>query len=118
MAYCDDVDKAMEKSMAGVLTLDRHSKVGREELSRKWNIGLEMVKATLDMMMQHGVPTVVHPMSRWLRVDNLHLHRPRLKGSNLVFGYFNQKGKVIFYQNAGIYGCRRKMSTLGCGITV
>jgi hypothetical protein len=61
--------------------LDRHSKVGPEELSRKWNIGSEMVKATLGMKTQHGVPTAVHPMSRWLRVDRLHLHRPRLKGT-------------------------------------
>ena len=63
------------------MTLDRHSKVGLEELSRKWNIGLQMAKATLDMMMQHGVRTAVHPMLRWLRVDHLHLHRPRLKGT-------------------------------------
>jgi hypothetical protein len=35
--------------------LDRHSKVSPEELSRKWNIGLEMAKATLGMMTQHGV---------------------------------------------------------------
>jgi hypothetical protein len=64
-AYRDDVDEAMEKCKASVLTLDRHLKVGPEELSRKWNIGLEMVKATLDVMMQHGVRTAVHPMSRW-----------------------------------------------------
>jgi hypothetical protein len=51
----DDVDEAMEKRKASVLTTDRHSKVGPEELSRKWNIGLEMAKATLDVMTQHGV---------------------------------------------------------------
>jgi hypothetical protein len=55
MAYHDDVDEAIEKQMASVLTLDRHSKVGPEELSRKWNIGLEMAKATLNVMTQHGV---------------------------------------------------------------
>jgi hypothetical protein len=55
MAYCDDVEKAAEKRKASVLMLDRHSKVGPEELSMKWNIGLEMVNATLDVMMQHGV---------------------------------------------------------------
>jgi hypothetical protein len=80
-AYRDDVDKAMEKRRASVLTSDRHSKVGPEELSRKWNIGLETAKATLGLTTQHGVRTVVHPMSRWLRVDPLHLHRPRLKGT-------------------------------------
>jgi hypothetical protein len=55
MAYRDDVDEAMEKCKASVITLDRHSKVGPEELSRKWNIGLETAKATLDMTTQHGV---------------------------------------------------------------
>jgi hypothetical protein len=81
MTYCDDVDEAMEKCKASVLTSDRNSKVGPEELSRKWNIGLEMAKATLDVMTQHGIQTAVHPMSRWLRVDHLHLHSPRLKGT-------------------------------------
>jgi hypothetical protein len=45
----------MEKCKASVSMSDRHSKVGPEELSRKWNIGLEVAKATLDVMMQHGV---------------------------------------------------------------
>jgi hypothetical protein len=55
MAYRDDVDKAMEQHKASVLTSDRHSKVGLEELSRKWNISLQMVKAPLDVMIQHGI---------------------------------------------------------------
>ncbi len=54
-AYCDDVDEAMEKCKASVKMSDRHSKVHPEELSRKWNVGLEMAKATLDVMTQHGV---------------------------------------------------------------
>jgi hypothetical protein len=53
--------------------MDRHSKVGPEKLSRKRNIGLQMAKDTLKV-------TTVHPMSRRLRVDHLHLHRPRLQG--------------------------------------
>jgi hypothetical protein len=40
-----------------------------------------MAKATLDMTMQHGIQMAVHPMPRWLRVDHLHLHRLRLKGT-------------------------------------
>jgi hypothetical protein len=40
-----------------------------------------MAKATLGVTRQHGVRTVVHPMLRWLRVDHLHLHRTRLKGT-------------------------------------
>jgi hypothetical protein len=80
-AYRDDVDEVIEKHNASVLTSDRHSKVDPEELSRKWNIGLETAKATLDVTTQHGVRTAEHPMSRRLRVDHLHLHRPRLKGT-------------------------------------
>jgi hypothetical protein len=80
-AYRDDVDEVIEKPKASVLMSDRHSKVGPEELSRKWNIGLEMAKATLGVTTQHGVQTVVHPMLRQFRVDHLHLHRPRLKGT-------------------------------------
>jgi hypothetical protein len=30
------------------------------------------------------VRTAVHPMSRWLRVDHLHLHRPRLEGTRYL----------------------------------
>jgi hypothetical protein len=81
IASNDHVDKVIEKRKgSGVLTMDRHSKVGPEELSRKWNIGLQTAKDTLDATTQHGVRTAVHPMSRRLRVDHLHLHRPRLKG--------------------------------------
>jgi hypothetical protein len=81
MAYLNDVDKVIKKRKeSGVLMMDRHSKVGPEELSRKWNIGLQTVKDTLDATTQHGVRMAVHPMLRQLRVDHLHLHRPRLKG--------------------------------------
>jgi hypothetical protein len=80
MAYRNDVDEVIKKlKESGVLMMDRHSKVGPEELSRKWNIGLQMAKDTLDVTTQHGVRTAVHPMSQQLRVDHLHLHRPRLK---------------------------------------
>jgi hypothetical protein len=80
-AYRNDVNEVIEKRKeSGVLTIDRHSKVGPEELSRIWKIGLQMSKDTLDATTQHGVRTAVHPMLRRLRVDHLHLHRPRLKG--------------------------------------
>jgi hypothetical protein len=73
-AYRDNVVEAMERCKASVLMLDSHSKVGLEELSTKWNIGLQMAKATLDVTtQQHEVQTAVHPMSRWFRVNHLHL---------------------------------------------
>ena len=43
----DDVIKKPKES--SILTMDRHSKVRPEELSRKWNLGLQMAKDTLEV---------------------------------------------------------------------
>ena len=59
----------------------RHSNIGPEELSRKWNIGLQTAKDMLAATTQHGVRSSVHPMSRRLQVDHLHLHRHLLGGT-------------------------------------
>ena len=69
-----------QRTEAGMITKDRHSKVGLEELARKWNIGLQMAKDTLEVATQHGVRMVVHPMMWQLRVDHLHLHQTYLRG--------------------------------------
>ena len=50
-------------------------------MSSKWNIGLQTSEDTLAATTQHGVHTAVHPMSRRLQVDHLHLHRPLLRGT-------------------------------------
>ena len=60
---------------------DRHSQIGPEELARKWNVGIQTAKDTLEVTTQHGVRTSVQPMTRRLRVDHLHLHRPLLRGT-------------------------------------
>jgi hypothetical protein len=44
----------------------------------------QMAKATLYVTTQYGIQTGVHPMSRQLRVDHLHLHRPRQKGMDTL----------------------------------
>ena len=64
-----------------MMSNDRHSKVNAEELSRKWRIGLQTAKDTLQVTTQNGIRTAVHPMTRRLRVDHLDLHRPRLRGT-------------------------------------
>jgi hypothetical protein len=84
MAYRDDdVDKAMEKRKAS----------GPEELSRKWNIGLEMAKPTLDVMtawgLNSGASNVEMVKSRSLTLTQTKAER------DMVFGYFNCKGKVV-----------------------
>ena len=78
--YREDVDAETEwRKAASVITKNRHSKVGPEELARKWNVGLQTAKDTLEVTTQHGVRTSVHPMSRRLRVDHLHLYRTLLR---------------------------------------
>jgi hypothetical protein len=81
-SYREDVDK-MEygRKAYAVITNERHSKVTPEELSRKWSIGLQTAKDTLRVTTQKGIRTAIHPMTRRVRVDHLHLHRPRLRGT-------------------------------------
>ena len=81
-SYRADVDKAeASRRASSIITNDRHSKVGPEELARKWNVGLQTAKDTLSVTLQDGVRTSVHPMMRRVRVDHLHLHRQRLRGT-------------------------------------
>ena len=63
------------------MTNDRHSKVAPEEVARKLNIGLQTAKDTLKVTTQAGIRAAIHPMIRRLRVDQLHLHRQRLRGT-------------------------------------
>jgi hypothetical protein len=77
----DDVNEELERRKASSITTDRHSKVGPEELAKKWNIGLETAKNTIQVTTQNGIRTAIHPMSRRVRVDHLHLHRPLLRGT-------------------------------------
>ena len=74
-AYCDDLDAWEEHwKVSSVISNDRHSRVTPEEVTRKWNIGLETAKNTLRVTMQYGICMAVHPMMRRLHVDHLHLH--------------------------------------------
>ena len=63
--FCDDIDGWAEESrVQSIIANDRHSNIGPEELSMKWNIGLQTAKDTLAATTQHGVSTAVHPISR------------------------------------------------------
>jgi Reverse transcriptase (RNA-dependent DNA polymerase) len=70
-----------QRTVSSFASTSRHSTVSPEELARKWGIGLETAKHTLRVTTQHGIRTAIHPMTRRLRVDHLHLHRHRLKGT-------------------------------------
>ena len=79
--YRADVDELeFKRRQASVMSNERHSKVTPEELARKWNIGLETARATMNVTTQRGIRTSTQPMSRRVRVDHLDLHRKRLKG--------------------------------------
>ena len=64
----------MQWKEAGVMMMDHHSKVGAKEFARKWNVGLQMAQDTLKVTTQMGIWTAVHPMTKCLQVNNLHLH--------------------------------------------
>ncbi len=49
-------------ALTGTFTSERHSCVTFENLSRKWNIGLETAKQTLQVTTQRGIRTAVHPL--------------------------------------------------------
>ena len=83
--YREDVDSWTEnRKVSSIDSNDRHSQIGPEELARKWNVGIQTAKDTLEVTTQHGVFTAVQPMTRRLIVDHLHLYRPLLQGTWFV----------------------------------
>ena len=56
----------------------RHSAITPEEVSRKFNIGIEKAKETLQVTTQRGIRHAVHPLHRRYRVDHMQLNRKRL----------------------------------------
>ena len=81
--------------IGATFTSERHPAVTFENLSQKWNIGLETAKRTLQVTTQQGVRTAVHPLHRRYRVDHLHLNRRHLKGDWFTDTLFS---KVISIQ--------------------
>jgi hypothetical protein len=76
-AYRADMDEWDEKkrSVSSIITNDRHSTVTPEDLARLWNVGLHTAKDTIHVTTQKGIRMAIHPMTRRVRVDHLHLHR-------------------------------------------
>ena len=86
---------SLNANIAATVTGERHSSVSPENLARKWNIGLETAKRTLQVTTQRGVRTAIHPLHRRYRVDHLHLNRRRLNGDWFTDTLFS---KVISIQ--------------------
>ncbi len=83
--------------ISAAFTSERHSSVMVENLSCKWNIGLETTKQTLQVTTQRGIKTAVHPLHRRYRADHLHLNRRRLNGDWFTDTLFS---KVILIQGS------------------
>ena len=82
MAYRDDInDPDTVQNISGVVSKDRHTRLTVKEVVRLFNTGIDMAKATLEVMTQYGIWTAIHPIMRRLHVDHLNLHQLRLAGT-------------------------------------
>jgi hypothetical protein len=95
MAYRDDVDEAMEKCKASVLTSDRHSKV-------RWS---RRIVKEMGYWFRNGEGHFGHEDTAWgsnsgasnvetVKSRSLTLTQAKVE-RDVVFGYFNCKGKVV-----------------------
>jgi hypothetical protein len=64
--------------VSNMTSSERWSALTLEVLSRRWNIGLESAKRTLQAMTQKGVRTVMHPLTRRYRTRQSHLRFPTI----------------------------------------
>jgi hypothetical protein len=80
--YREDIDKQNEaRKLSSIISNDQHSAATLKDLARLWNIGLQTAKDTVCVTTQKGSRTAIHPMTRQVQVDHLHLHRQRLTGT-------------------------------------
>jgi hypothetical protein len=60
------------------ISKERHSAVTSENLSERWNIGLNQAKQTLKVTTQRGVRSAILPVSRRYRTDRMY-HQKKLR---------------------------------------
>ena len=58
----------------------RNSTHTAEEVSRKFNIGIERAKITIRVTTQRGIYHAVHPLHCRYRADHMHINGRRLNG--------------------------------------
>ena len=61
-----------------VASKDWHMRVTVEEVATLFNTGIDTMQHTLEATTQFGIQMAVHLMMRWLCMDHLNLHQPRL----------------------------------------
>jgi hypothetical protein len=78
--YREDIDQwSDERKASSIIFNERHSVATPEDLAQSWNIGIQTAKETVRVTTQKGIRTAIHPITRRVRVDHLHLHRQRLR---------------------------------------
>ena len=64
-AYRDDIhDPDTAQNISDVVSKDWHTRLTVKEVARLFNTGIDTAKATLEVMTQYGIWTVIHPMMR------------------------------------------------------
>jgi hypothetical protein len=66
-------------SIHAINTMTRHSLSTAEDLARKWKIGLETARKTLNCTTQYGIRHALHPLTRRYRTDIFMLNIKRLR---------------------------------------
>jgi hypothetical protein len=80
--YREDIDKQNEaRKLSSIISNNLHSAATPKDLARLWNIGLQTAKDTVCVTTQKGIRTAIHPMTRRVQVDHLHLHHQQLRGT-------------------------------------
>jgi len=74
----DTLQVGMKRTIDGVSSGERHSRVDAEMLSRKWGIGLRTANQTLRVTTQFGVRHALHPLKRRYRSGPSSLQYRRL----------------------------------------
>jgi hypothetical protein len=62
----------------------RHSSVSPEDLSKRWQIGLEQSKETLKRTTQRVIRSAVMPLARRYRADRMFQNKRLANGSNAI----------------------------------
>jgi hypothetical protein len=73
---------------------NRHTQVTAEEVTRKFQCGIETAKLTLKSTTQHGVRQAIHPLRRMYRVDHIDINCRRLQDTFYMDTLFSKEKSI------------------------
>jgi hypothetical protein len=89
--------------VSGMTSSKQKSALTPEVLSRRWNIGLELAKWTLQVTMQKGVRTVLHPLTRRYWTRQSHLRFPTICFKVYTDTMFSSVTSICQYKCAQVF---------------